>query len=159
MTFLTEHYITCALVSPGRWLWVCALSWTLSAELLEGGAEEGRGPPPAGAAGVGRGGLAAMAGLGGRGPIGRSGRAGLGWMRGSSRMGSNALIGCLGSAGYRVWKHKWITGKYCGYLRLESPNQWLQIEQMFRLHRSRDPPVFCCHRPRDIRKVVQCKMI
>ena len=45
---------------------------------LEGGAEEGRAPPTAGAVGVGRGGLAATAGLGGRGPMGRSGRAGFG---------------------------------------------------------------------------------
>lgn len=58
---------------------VCALSWTLPAELLEGGAEEGRAPPPpAGEAGVGRGGLAAMAGLGGKGPMGRSGTVGFG---------------------------------------------------------------------------------
>ncbi len=55
---------------------MCALSWILSAELLDGGAEKGRAPPPAGAVGVGRGGLAAMAGLGGRGPMGRSGKAG-----------------------------------------------------------------------------------
>ncbi len=52
---------------------MCALSWTLSAELLKGGVKEGRGFSPA--AGMMGGGLTAMAGLGGRGTMGRSGRA------------------------------------------------------------------------------------
>lgn len=68
----------CARLSAGLPSCVYALSCTPSTELLEGGAEEGRAPPTAGAVGVGRGGLAATAGLGGRGPMGRSGRAGFG---------------------------------------------------------------------------------
>lgn len=99
--------ITCAVVSPGLPSWVCSLSWTLSAELLEGEAEEGC-APPARAAGVGRGGLAAMAGLGGRLPMGRSETEGFGW-RGRGRSGwmrSSALKGCLGSARYRRWERE-----------------------------------------------------
>lgn len=98
---VTKWWITCAVGSPGLPSWVCGLNWTLSAEVLEGGAEEGRTPPPAGAAGLGRGGLAAMAGLGGRGPAGRLGRAGFRWRGAYGWMGSTALIGCLGSAGNR----------------------------------------------------------
>lgn len=71
-------FITCVRLSAVLPSCVCALSWTPPAELLEGGAEEGRAPPPAGPAGVGMGGLAATAGLGGRGPTGRSGTAGFG---------------------------------------------------------------------------------
>lgn len=39
-----------------------------------------------------------MAGFDGRGAKGRSGMAGFGKRRGSGRMGSSAVIGCLGSA-------------------------------------------------------------
>ena len=115
--------ITCAVVSPGLPSWVCSLSWTLSAELLEGGAEEGR-APPAGAAGVGRGGLAAMAGLAGRLPMGRSETEGFGW-RGRGRSGwmrSSALKGCLGSVEYRSWEREQITRRH--FVELCSETRW-----------------------------------
>lgn len=111
-TSVTECCITCDVVSSGLPSWVCGLSWTLSAELLEGGAEEGRIPPPAGAAGLGTGGLAAMAGLGGKGPVGRFGRAGFKCRGGCGWNESSALIGYLGSAekirgNNSCWTNQW----------------------------------------------------